>query len=979
MLRSLGLFRPSHFIISCFILYAMIGAVVFAFPGANIEVSDFSPSYFDDVFCGNPMPSAVDILQQAPFERPVTAPGMAATINVNIVKFSFDPPNPTINVGDTVRWTNIDGSGHTTTSSGSFWNSGTLQNGQSFSYTFTSAGTFAYHCNIHSAMQGSITVSGSPPTATPTSSNTPTLGNYAATSVPLSTDTTVIPDAAPALTTRILVSASTSFKGKFEGDPVTGTVRVTNAHPAGTYGVRVTAYESGGASTTKSFSLTVTTPAACPSLTFAPAVNYGVGTSPRSAAVGDFNRDGNQDLVTANDNGGNVSVLLGDGIGGFGTATNFSVGFTPYSVAVGDFNGDGKQDLVTANETSNNVSILLGNGAGSFGTAANFAAGTNPTGVAVGNFNGDGYQDLAVSHLGSTSVSVLLGNGAGTFAALTNYSLGVTSFAVALGDFNNDGKQDIATANKNAGTVSVLLGTGTGSFGAAASLPVGIEPASVTIGDFNQDSNQDLVTANDFSNNVSVLFGDGTGNFGAATNFAAASGAVSVATGDFNNDEKQDIATANFSAFNATLLLGNGAGGFGTPTNFGAGSQPFAVVVGDLNGDGRQDLAVANRSGSNVSVLLRTCAATATPTNTSTPTATATATATETFTPTITATVTATDTPTFTPTTTPTGTTTNTPTDTPTPPASISGTITYGNAIGAPNPRFVSNVLLSGTGSPNVSTTSGFPGGEYTLNGFGSGSYTVTPTKTAGQNGITSFDAAKVAQHAAGIISLTGNQLVVADVSDNGNVTSFDAALIGKYVVAAPPFGNAGNWKFGPTNRTYPSVSFNLIGEDYVAFLMGEVSGNWTNSGAHPVAATNDPVRDVALNLPQAVTASEKEIIVPIRIGNAVDKNIISYEFELRYDPAIIQPMPDPVETIGTLSRGLFAIVNGGEPGLLRVAVYGAMPIEGNGELLHIRFQTIGELGSISPLNWERFMFNEGEPRVNAVDGQIELKDRTLK
>ena len=83
----------------------------------------------------------------------------------------------------------------------------------------------------------------------------------------------------------------------------------------------------------------------------------------------------------------NVSILLGNGTGSFGTATNFGAGATPVSVAIGDFNGDTFLDLERGNEGSNNVSILLGNDTGSFGTATNFAAGTFPTSVAVGDFN----------------------------------------------------------------------------------------------------------------------------------------------------------------------------------------------------------------------------------------------------------------------------------------------------------------------------------------------------------------------------------------------------------------------------------------------------------------------------------------------------------------------------------------------------------------------------------------------------------------
>ena len=175
-------------------------------------------------------------------------------------------------------------------------------------------------------------------------------------------------------------------------------------------------------------------------------------------------------------------------------------------------------------------------------------------------------------------------------------------------------------------------------------------------------------------------------------------------------------------------------------------------------------------------------------------------------------------------------------------PPVISGTVTYGNAIGAPTPRFVSNVTITANGSPVVSTTTGAPGptaGQYSLTGFGAGSYTITPTKTGGVNNITSFDAAKIAQHVAGTSTLTGNQLIVADVSNNGSVSSFDAAQIARYVASSPPFGITGTWKFVPVNKVYSSITGDLTGEDYSALLMGEVSGNWTNTGARPASGFN--------------------------------------------------------------------------------------------------------------------------------------------
>ena len=162
----------------------------------------------------------------------------------------------------------------------------------------------------------------------------------------------------------------------------------------------------------------------------------------------------------------------------------------------------------------------------------------------------------------------------------------------------------------------------------------------------------------------------------------------------------------------------------------------------------------------------------------------------------------------------------------------ITGTITYGNAVGSPMPRFVSSVLLSGSGSIPVSTLSDFPGGTYSLNGFGSGAYTVTPTKTGGVNAaISSFDAAKIAQHAAGIPpGLNATQLIVADVSGNGSVTSFDAAQVARYAASTPGSGSTGFWIFMPASRIYPNITGGITGQDYTALLMGEVSGNWMNS-----------------------------------------------------------------------------------------------------------------------------------------------------
>ena len=76
-----------------------------------------------------------------------------------IVDFSFAPNNLTINVGDMVEWTNQDGVSHTSTSDDGVWDSGLLGQGDTFTYTFTLAGSYSYHCTPHPFMTGTVVVS----------------------------------------------------------------------------------------------------------------------------------------------------------------------------------------------------------------------------------------------------------------------------------------------------------------------------------------------------------------------------------------------------------------------------------------------------------------------------------------------------------------------------------------------------------------------------------------------------------------------------------------------------------------------------------------------------------------------------------------------------------------------------------------------------------------------------------------------------
>ena len=115
-------------------------------------------------------------------EEPSTV--SAANASISTLGASFIPANVTINVGDTVNWSNL--SGHTVTQDGSF----DFSTGSTFSYQYTQAGTFAFYCFFHrgSGMVGQVTVEGISltltPTASPVATSTPTATPVAATATP---------------------------------------------------------------------------------------------------------------------------------------------------------------------------------------------------------------------------------------------------------------------------------------------------------------------------------------------------------------------------------------------------------------------------------------------------------------------------------------------------------------------------------------------------------------------------------------------------------------------------------------------------------------------------------------------------------------------------------------------------------------------------------------------------------------------------
>jgi len=304
---------------------------------------------------------------------------------------------------------------------------------------------------------------------------------------------------------------------------------------------------------------------------------------------------------------------------------------------------------------------------------------------------------------------------------------------------------------------------------------------------------------------------------------------------------------------------------------------------------------------------------------------------------------------------------------------SIAGAVSY--CASSPS-KPVPGVTITASGSPPASAATD-NAGNYQLPNLGGGAYTLTPAKTGDANGITSFDAAQIAQHVVQIITLNACQQGAADTSGNGEITSFDAAFIAQYVVGITnPDNKTGTWKFLPPSRAYASLSGNQTAQNFDAVLMGELTGNWTPGAGNNLLAGDglnkqhalSPTQ-VAISLPQMSAATGSSVTIPITVGDLTGRNFLSFDFDLTYDASVLQAQQPPTDATDTLSRNLTITANA-TPGRLRVSAFGAQAMAGAGTLLKLKFNVTGASGTGTALTWQRFIFNE-TPQTNLVNGRV--------
>lgn len=323
-------------------------------------------------------------------------------------------------------------------------------------------------------------------------------------------------------------------------------------------------------------------------------------------ALGDFDGDGNLDLLASDGLNNDVTFSKGDGLGHFTLQSTLIENAGPSQILVADLNHDGHLDFLVHGGLGADEQVFLGKGDGTFASPVSYRGPHNITGAALADVDGDGNLDLIVSDF-DNKVDILLGRADGTFSnlpATPGVLWGAAAGGVfAAGDFNHDGIQDVAVFSRNG--ITILLGTAGLTFTVSGTYAATALPNPPIIGDFNGDGQPDFAMSGPFDKQIAILLGKPDGKLNAAPAYDVGAAVNSAAIADVNADGIPDLLVGTARS-TPSVLLGLGSGDFklpGDPPLLLFSTRGGSVEVADFNGDSKPDLLFAS-GGNNAFIQL---------------------------------------------------------------------------------------------------------------------------------------------------------------------------------------------------------------------------------------------------------------------------------------------------------------------------------------------------------------------------------------
>lgn len=250
------------------------------------------------------------------------------------------------------------------------------------------------------------------------------------------------------------------------------------------------------------------------------------GTAVNELRVVDMNLDGVPDVVAAHNFSNNVSVCLGAGTGFFNIPLFTPATLTPVSIDAGRIDGDEYPDVVAGSFQDNALTVLRGDGFGGFfGGSTFFTNNTASQGVELADFNFDGANDVLVSTGNSYDVPLYKGDGLGGLAPASILQTCEYPGRARSTDFNKDGRIDVATTSTcgPAGVIHIFPSQGGFNFSPPISPGAGTpSPWKICITDLDHAGDPDLVYSDGSTDQLFTMsFGIGqpaaTGVYGTGT------------------------------------------------------------------------------------------------------------------------------------------------------------------------------------------------------------------------------------------------------------------------------------------------------------------------------------------------------------------------------------------------------------------------------------------------------------------------------
>ena len=335
-----------------------------------------------------------------------------------------------------------------------------------------------------------------------------------------------------------------------------------------------------------------------------------IGVADGSVAWGDYDDDGDLDLVLTGDSGaGYVASVYRNDSGDFNDIGAGLAGVRLSSSAWGDYDNDGDLDLLLAGYEgyATYVSKIYRNdGGGTFTDVGAGLIGTDSGSVAWGDFDNDGDLDIALT--GTTligppnewpPVSRVYRNDAGSFTDIGSALLQVTHSALAWGDYDNDSDLDLVLTGQSAGgSVALVYRNDAGSLNdTGAGLP-GVTDGSVAWGDYDNDGDLDLLLTGDSgADTVAIVYRNDAGSFNDSGAGLMGVTEGSAVWGDHDNDGDLDILlTGETGSGYVANVYCNDAASFIITTEL-TGLSHSAAAWGDCDDDGDLDLALSGDTG----------------------------------------------------------------------------------------------------------------------------------------------------------------------------------------------------------------------------------------------------------------------------------------------------------------------------------------------------------------------------------------------